>query len=106
MKWEVKDEFIIFPAFKNPTKKVTENIIDTVMDNAGIDYRLDEKEAINESDKIRNMVKEIFGQSNKMFNINTDLAFKIYDILKLEYPEIGKNHTKTSFFHFLNDKLK
>jgi len=40
------------------------------------------------------------------FSIEPNLAFKIYDILKEEYPVIGKNETKSSFFHLINNGLK
>jgi len=40
------------------------------------------------------------------FSIEPNLAFKIYDILKEEYPVIGKNETPLSFFHLINNGLK
>ena len=32
------------------------------------------------------------------FSIEPNLAFKIYDILSQQYPEIKNNETKSSFF--------
>ena len=47
LKWDVKEDLIIFPVSKNPSKKVTKNIIDTVMKNANIDYTLKNEETNN-----------------------------------------------------------
>lgn len=59
LNWKVEGDSIIFPYDKNPTKKVTTNIIDTVLGNADIDYNISEKEVMGES-KLRNMIKEVF----------------------------------------------
>ena len=73
------------------------------MDNAGIDYFIEEKESINES-KLKTKILEII-EEDKLFNIKPELSGKIYDILKKEYPQISQDHTKSSFFFFLNNKL-
>ena len=103
LKWKVDAESIVFPSDKNPNKKTTENIIQTIMDNAGIDYFIEEKESINES-KLKTKILEII-EEDKLFNIKPELSGKIYDILKKEYPQISQDHTKSSFFFFLNNKL-
>jgi len=56
--WEVKGDSLVFPPKRNPTKKVTTSIIDTVMNNANIEFHLEEKETINES-KLRVAIQEI-----------------------------------------------
>lgn len=63
LKWKIEGDSLIFPTKSNPSKKVTKNIILTIMTNAGIKYDLDEKESLMEN-KIRNIVKE---QINKFF---------------------------------------
>ena len=40
------------------------------------------------------------------FSIEPNLAFKIYDILSQQYPEIKNNETKSSFFYLINKGLK
>lgn len=55
LKWKVEGNTLVFPAKNNPTKKVTDNIIKTVMKNAGIDYNLENKESISE---LKKLVKE------------------------------------------------
>jgi hypothetical protein len=40
-----------------------------------------------------------------LFNIEPELSFRIYDVLKADYPEIADNYTKSSFFYYLNNKL-
>lgn len=57
LRWKVVGDTLIFPSAGNPTKKVTEKIIDTVMANAGLDYDLESKESISES-KLTKLVKE------------------------------------------------
>jgi len=57
LKWKVVGDTLIFPSAGNPTKKVTEKIISTVMDNAGLDYDLENKESVSES-KLKKLVKE------------------------------------------------
>jgi hypothetical protein len=104
LKWNIEGNSLVFPTNRNPTKQVTKNIISTVMKKANIDYSLEEKEIMNE-DKLRDIIKGVI-KENSSFNIDTTTAFKIYDILKSKYPQIGKDYTKSSFFHFLNDSIK
>lgn len=46
LSWEVQGDSIIFKQGKNPQKKMLEDVISTVMDNAGIKYELTKKEEI------------------------------------------------------------
>ena len=62
LKWEVVSDTLVFPSAGNPTKKMTEKIISTVMLNAGIAYELVSKEAVSES--FRSFIME---QLNKLF---------------------------------------
>jgi hypothetical protein len=64
LNWIVKDTELIFPNSKNPTKKVTQNIIDTVMNNAGIEYNLTDKETIDEN-SLKELIKEIIRKNTK-----------------------------------------
>lgn len=59
LKWKVVGDTLVFPSAGNPTKKITEKIIDTVMSNAGIQYGLESKESITEEAKVRNAVKNL-----------------------------------------------
>jgi len=57
--------------------------------------------SVNE-DKIKKIVEDI--QSG--FKITPELAFKIYDLLKKEVPELSsKFPVKSAFFTYLNEKL-
>jgi len=86
---------------------ITTSKIESILTNAGLksgkDYSLGKK-LIDESE-LRTMIKELVNE-NTSFNLDPKLAFKLYDILKSEYPQIGNDHTKSSFFYFLNEKLK
>jgi len=64
LNWVVKDGELLFPSSKNPTKKVTQNIIDTVMNNAGIDYTTSDRETVDES-SLRETIKEIIRKIQK-----------------------------------------
>lgn len=100
---------LTFPFDKNPQKELTRKIIKTVMDNAGIKYELDSIERVEESvkNKLNKIVKEILKNPIKEnISLSPDLAFKIYDILKSQFPEIGKEYTKSAFYYFLNDNIK
>ena len=44
--YTVKGNTLVFPQKDNPTKDLTKKIIKTVLDNAGINFKLSEKEAI------------------------------------------------------------
>jgi hypothetical protein len=66
LQWKVAKNTLIFPSTGNPTKEMTEKIIKTVMNNAGLDYNLGEtasEESMNES-QLRKVIKE---QINKLF---------------------------------------
>jgi hypothetical protein len=105
LKWEIKEEYIIFPHKSNPSKKVTKSIIETVMDNAGIKYDLDEKEVLDENiNKVRNVIKEVIKENN-MFGLDPLVGFKIYEILIKKYPQIGKDFNKSAFFSYLHTEL-
>ena len=122
LKYVVKDGNLIFPQQGNPTKEVTKNIIKTVLGNVGINYKVRDVE-MKESKTIKfaDIFKEGFqgdgddfkdndsgfrgGSPSSMFKIEPKTAFKIYDILKKEYPEIGNDHTASSFYHLLNKNL-
>jgi len=59
LKYTVKDDSIVFPKETNPAKDVTKKIIKTVMDNAGIDFSVKEKESVSE-DAITDKIKSSF----------------------------------------------
>ena len=44
-------------------------------------------------------------EEKSMFNINPKLAFRLYDILKVKFPEVGQEFTESAFFTFLNENL-
>jgi hypothetical protein len=44
--YNTRGNSLVFPQNQNPTKDLTKKIISTVLDNAGIEYKLTEKEAI------------------------------------------------------------
>jgi hypothetical protein len=58
LNYEVKEDMLIFPKEKNPTKDLTKKIIKTVMDTAGISYKLKEKESIDEIQSLKNKLTE------------------------------------------------
>jgi hypothetical protein len=64
LNWTIKGEVLHFPTSKNPSKQVTKNIIDTVMNNAGIDYTIEDKEAMSEN-SLREVIKEIIRKNIK-----------------------------------------
>lgn len=92
LKWETVGDTLVFPTKSNPSGKVTKNIIKTVMDKAGIDYDLEDKEVMDE-----NKLNEI---------IDFNLTGKIYDVLVKEVPEVGDKFTKSAFGSFLDNKIK
>ena len=57
VKFEIQGKTLVFPADKNPTKDATVKIIKTVLDSAGIAYRLQEKETFTEA-KLKAIIKE------------------------------------------------
>lgn len=46
LSWEIQGDSILFKQGKNPQKKMLEDVISTVMGNAGIEYELTKKEEI------------------------------------------------------------
>lgn len=58
---------IVFPYDKNPAKEVTRKMIDTVMKNAGIEYRTTEAEHIDEATRIRvsKLIKEVLKKNER-----------------------------------------
>ena len=58
LKWKVVGDTLVFPSKNNPSKKVVEKIIDTVMTNADIVYHMEDVEDLNEN-KIKKFIKEI-----------------------------------------------
>ena len=65
LKFVVKDDMLIFPQKNNPTKDVTKKIIKTVLNNAGIDYTVKEKETIMESKDIKSLKEELISKIYK-----------------------------------------
>jgi hypothetical protein len=55
---KVKGNTLVFPKGENPSKELTKKYIKTVMDNAGIDYKISEKE-VSESIMTKSKLKEI-----------------------------------------------
>lgn len=90
LRWKIIGDTLVFPAIGNPTKKMTEKIINTVMNNAGLKYDLENKEA--------NTLTE---------SIDMNLASRVYDALACEC-EMIKDHfpTKSTFHNYLNNKMK
>jgi len=105
LKWKVEGDSLIFQDKNNPTKKVTTNIIDTVLRNAGIDYNLENEEQLDES-RLTIAIKEAIKKVKLTETINFGLTGKIYDILVKEVPEVGKKFTKSSFGLFLDKNIK
>jgi len=116
LSYKVEDNTIVFPKESNETKENIKKIIDTVMNNAGITkYKIIKKESgasIEEGKKIkqirqfiREQIKNTIKEEETIFKIEPNLTFKIYDILKKQYPEIGNDHTKSSFFYLINNEL-
>ena len=46
LSWEIQGDSILFKQGKSPSKKMLEDVISTVMGNAGIEYELTKKEEI------------------------------------------------------------
>jgi hypothetical protein len=90
LKWKVIGDTLVFPAAGNPTKKMTEKIIDIVMDNAGLLYDLESKESTNESKKIikENQLSKEIKQAINNIDPNMsyiDFAVAVADIIKNDY---------------------
>ena len=59
LKYEVKGKEIIFPKANNPNKDLTKKIIKVIMDNAGIEFEIFEKETVSEIKMKKSKLKEI-----------------------------------------------
>jgi hypothetical protein len=59
LNYTVKDNTLVFPKGKNPSKDVTKKIIKTVMNNADIAFSVKEKESVSE-DSVANKIKSSF----------------------------------------------
>ena len=57
LKYDVKGNTLVFPKGSNPAKDLTKKIIKTVMDSAGIDFTIKEKESVSE-DSITDKIKK------------------------------------------------
>jgi hypothetical protein len=108
LRWKIKDYTLLFPNAGNPSRKVTEKIIDTVMNNAGLDYDLESIESSDISEEKINThnrytvkketLKEFedieFSPANQLFDdvkeliktrtrkMNDDDAFEFHEKLK------------------------
>ena len=55
--YDIVDDTLVFPNTKNTSKGRTQSIVATVMDNAGINYTIKQKESFNEA-KIKAIIRE------------------------------------------------
>lgn len=55
--YDIVDDTLVFPSTKNNSKGRTQSIVATVMDNAGINYTIKQKESFKES-QIKAIIKE------------------------------------------------
>lgn len=55
--YDIVDDTLVFPSTKNTSKGRTQSIVATVMDNAGINYTIKQKESFKES-QIKAIIKE------------------------------------------------
>lgn len=61
LKFTPKGDTLVFPQKTNPSKDLTKKIIKTVLDNAGIEYDVKEKETLNEI-KLIQLVREVLAR--------------------------------------------
>lgn len=106
LKWKVVGDTLVFPSVGNPTKKVTEKIISTVMDNARLDYDLENKESVSESKKNikENLLSNKITQAIKKIDPNmsyVDFAKAVADVIKNDYG----SHNIEPFIKVLNKEL-
>jgi hypothetical protein len=106
LKWKVVGDTLVFPSAGNPTKKVTEKIIGTVMDNAGLDYDLENKESVSESKKMikENSLSNKISQAIENIDPNMsymDFAIAVADIIKNDYG----SHNIEPFMKVLHKEL-
>ena len=55
---------------------------------------------------LKNIIKEEINNTENKDNLSPQITFKIYDVLKDKFPEIGAKYTASSFYHFLKDNIK
>jgi len=106
LKWKIVDDTLVFPSVNNPTKKVIEKIISTVMDNAGLDYDLENKESVSESKKMikENSLSNKISQAIENIDPNMsymDFAIAVADIIKNDYG----SHNIEPFMKVLHKEL-
>jgi hypothetical protein len=106
LKWKIVDDTLVFPSAGNPTKKVTEKIIGTVMDNAGLDYDLENKESVSESKKMikENSLSNKISQAIENIDPNmsyVDFAIAVANIIKNDYG----SHNIEPFIKILSKEL-
>ena len=106
LKWKIVDDTLVFPSAGNPTKKVTEKIINTVMDNAGLNYDLENKESVSESRKNikENSLSNSISQAIENIDPNMsyiDFAIAVADIIKNSYG----SHNIEPFMKVLHKEL-
>ena len=115
LNYDVKGDKLIFPKDKNPSIETTKKIIKTVMNTAKVDFTYEgdksSKKVTKEAKEkelrllIREEIKNTIKEEETIFKIEPKVTFKIYDILKKHYPEIGNDYTKVSFFYLINNEL-
>jgi hypothetical protein len=92
-----KDNTLIFPQKTNPSKDLTKKIIKTVLDNAGVEYDVKEKETLNEV-KLKQLIKEVLSEKESKLDkyymqilelikkaakdLNDDEAYELHEKLK------------------------
>jgi hypothetical protein len=64
LSYDVKGKEIVFPKSNNPSKDLTKKIIKIVMDNAGIKFKLSDKEAVSEIKITKSKLTEIIKNFN------------------------------------------
>jgi UDP-N-acetylglucosamine--N-acetylmuramyl-(pentapeptide) pyrophosphoryl-undecaprenol N-acetylglucosamine transferase len=78
LSYDVKGKEIVFPKSNNPSKDLTKKIIKIVMDNAGIKFKLSDKEAVSEIKITKSKLTEII----KNFNFRLLSGTNLYDETK------------------------
>jgi len=71
LSYNVEGNSIRFPSGENATPATLKNIIKTVMDKAGIDYKLDSKETLNEqytkAKKLQRLIKKVLNENSDLY---------------------------------------
>jgi hypothetical protein len=98
LKYDVKGNTLVFPKGSNPAKDLTKKIIKTVMDSAGIDFTIKEKESVSE-DALTDKIKKSFqfqvtgGKKGEPMSKGQDLPANT-KIKKSELKEMIKEEIK------------